>query len=137
VYLPLARLQEALEQPDRANLVLYAGPAGTTELAAARASGSQHLADFEELHAQLAGHPDRKLMLFDPDSGQRVHAAIAVGDPDTAEHVSVTTPGLNTTVAASMGAMVSEATSLRREALRQLSRAGGRAEQQVAAIAWP
>ena len=106
-----------------------------TELAAARASGSQHLADLDELDAQLAGHPDRKLMLFDPDSGQRVHAAIAVGDPDTAEHVSVTTPGLNTTVAASMAAMVSEATSLRREALRQLSRAG-RAEQQVAAIAW-
>jgi hypothetical protein len=74
-------------------------------------------------------------MLFDPDSGQRVHAAIAVGDPDTAEHVSVTTPGLNTTVAATMAGMVSEATSLRREALRQLSRAG-RAEQQVAAIAW-
>jgi hypothetical protein len=74
-------------------------------------------------------------MLFDPHSGQRVHAAIAVGDPDTAEHVSVTTPGLNTTVAASMAGMVSEATSLRREALRQLSRAG-RAEQQVAAIAW-
>jgi hypothetical protein len=106
-----------------------------TELAAARASGSQHLADLDELDAQLAGHPDRKLMLFDPDSGQRVHAAIAVGDPDTAEHVSVTTPGLNTTVAATMAAMVSEATSLRREALRQLSRAG-RAEQQVAAIAW-
>jgi hypothetical protein len=113
-------------------------------LAAARASGSQHLADFEELHAQLAGHPDRKLMLFDPGSGQRVHAAIAVGDPDTAEHVSVTTPGLNTTVAATMAGMVSEATSLRREALRQLSRealrqlsrAGGRAEQEVAAIAW-
>jgi len=104
-------------------------------LAAARASGSQHLADLDELDAQLAGHPDRKLMLFDPHSGQRVHASIAVGDPDTAEHVSVTTPGLNTTVAASMAAMVSEATSLRREALRQLSRAG-RAEQQVAAIAW-
>jgi len=35
VYLPLARLQEALEQPGRANLVLYAGPAGPAELAAA------------------------------------------------------------------------------------------------------
>jgi hypothetical protein len=105
-------------------------------LAAARAAGSDHLADLDELDAQLAGHPDRKLMLFDPSSGQRVHAAIAVGDPDTAEHVSVTVPGLNTTVAASMGAMVSEATSLRREALRQLSRAGGHPEQDVAAIAW-
>ncbi len=105
-------------------------------LAAARAAGGRSRADLDVLDAQLAGHPDRKLMLFAPDSGERVHAAIAVGDPDTAEHVSVTTPGLNTTVAASMAAMVSEATSLRREALRQLSRAGGRAEQQVAAIAW-
>lgn len=93
-------------------------------------------ADLEALQEQLIGHPERKLMLFDPDSGQQVHAAIAVGDPDAAEHVSVTTPGLNTTVAGSMGAMVSEATSLRSRALAQLSREGGRAREDVAAIAW-
>jgi hypothetical protein len=109
------------------------------ELAAARAAGSQHLADLQAVDDALTeaarNGADARLMLLDLHSGERVHAAIAVGNPDTAEHVSVTAPGLNTTVAASMAAMVSEATSLRREALRQLSRAG-RAEQEVAAIAW-
>ena len=106
------------------------------ELATAHASGAENLPDLRELENQLRGHPERKLMLFDTTSGERVHAAIAVGDPDTADHVSVTTPGMNTTVRSSMGSMVSEATTLRRQALNQLARTRGREAEGVAAIAW-
>ena len=97
------------------------------DLASARGS------DLEALEECLAD-PDRKLMLYDA-AGPQVHAAVAVGDPDTAAHVSVTVPGLNTTVGGDMPEMVREAAALRRESLRQLADAG-RPGEDVAAIAW-
>ena len=45
-------------------------------------------------------------MLLDTHSGSQARAAIAIGDPDTAQHVSVTTPGLNTTVHGCIGSMM-------------------------------
>lgn len=108
-------------------------------LAAARASGSEQLADLQAVDAVLseaaANGIDARLMLLDLTGGQRVHAAVAVGNPDTATHVSVTAPGLNTTVAGAIGTMTAEAAVLRRETLRQLA-AAGRPGQSVAAIAW-
>ncbi|WP_207841858.1 alpha/beta hydrolase [Williamsia soli] len=78
---------------------------------------------------------DLKLMLLDMTSGERGHAAVAIGDPDTADHVSVTTPGFGTTVDGSLGSMVTEASNLQKEAVRQLEYIGER-DPKVATIAW-
>ncbi|MBU3749433.1 MAG: hypothetical protein FGM52_03110, partial [Mycobacterium sp.] len=108
-------------------------------LAAARASGSAALADLQAVDDALAeaerNGADARLMLLDLDSGQQVHAAVAVGNPDTATHVAVTTPGLNSTVRGTLGTMTAEAVVLQRETLRQLS-AAGRPTETAAAIAW-
>lgn len=104
------------------------------ELARARATGDAHLADLQAVDRALADNPDTRLMLLDLTGGERAHAAIAVGDPDTAAHVSVTTPGLNTTVRGRIETMTRQAADLRSEALRQLG--PGRRDGTVAAIAW-
>jgi hypothetical protein len=103
------------------------------DLASARKAGADTLPDLEALDESLQD-PDHQLMLYDPEGGQ-LHAAVAVGNPDTAAHVCVTVPGMNTTVRGAMPAMVSEAGALRRESLRQLAD-GGERGQDVAAIAW-
>ncbi|WP_280240703.1 alpha/beta hydrolase [Nocardia abscessus] len=79
--------------------------------------------------------PPRQLLVLDAQSGRQVRAAVAVGDPDTADHVSVTTPGLGTNVRDSLGGMVNEADQLKREAEVQLARAG-RPDETVSTIAW-
>ena len=104
------------------------------DLATARAGGADTLHDLEALDASLREQPEHQLMLYDA-SGDQVHAAVAVGNPDTATHVCVTVPGLNTTVRGTMREMVGEAGALRRESLRQLADAG-KAGEDVAAIAW-
>ncbi len=78
--------------------------------------------------------PDRYLMLLEFPEGRDPRAAIAYGNPDTAEHVSVTVPGMDTHPT-SLPSMVSEANALRSEAQTQL-RLAGRGDEQVAAIAW-
>lgn len=109
------------------------------ELEAALASNAEHLPDLEAVAASLDGArddgADARLMLLDLTSGARVHAAIAIGDPDSATHVSVTTPGLNTTVRGDMTTMTAHAVGLQREAKRQL-RAAGKTGDTAAAIAW-
>ncbi len=105
------------------------------ELQRARASGSENLADLQALNRTLLAHPDLRLMLLDT-RGARLRAAFAAGDPDTATHVSVTTPGMNTTVADSANTMAAEAIALRQSATRQLSLAPGRAGETVATIGW-
>ena len=100
-----------------------------------RATDVANQAELQAIQDALDAHPGTRLMLFDPASGNQVHAAIAVGDPHTATHVSVTVPGLNTTMRGSIGAMTAEAVALQREARRQLIVAG-RGEQTVAAVAW-
>ena len=78
--------------------------------------------------------PDRYLMLLEFPEGRDPRAAIAHGNPDTAEHVSVTVPGMDTHPT-SLPGMVEEAGALREEAQDQLTLAG-RENEQVAAIAW-
>jgi len=78
--------------------------------------------------------PNKYLMLLEFPEDREPRAAIAVGNPDTAEHVTVTTPGVGTRPE-SLGGMVSEADALRQEAQTQLDRAG-RSGEQVATIAW-
>ncbi len=83
----------------------------------------------------LAKIPKTMLMLLDTQSGGMAHAAVAVGNPDTAQHVSVTAGGLNTTVGASLTSMAGEAQSLKTTAEREL-RQYGRAGETVATVAW-
>jgi hypothetical protein len=77
---------------------------------------------------------DKYLMLLEYPEGRETRAAIAVGNPDTAEHVSVTTPGVDTR-ATSMPGMAAEAAALRQETQNQLLLAG-RGDQEVSTIAW-
>jgi hypothetical protein len=95
----------------------------------------QKLKDLRILEQVVAKNPDGRLMLLDLKSGERGMAAFAVGDPDTAEHISVTTPGLNTTIVDSFEGMVGEARSLGDTSVEQL-RLQGRHDETVATIAW-
>lgn len=92
------------------------------------------LEDLNMLDELFHGESGRKLVLMDMRSGERGFAALAIGDPDTADHIAVTIPGLNTNVKDSMRGMIGEATRLREEAERQLARVGR--EQSVSTIAW-
>jgi len=79
-------------------------------------NGAKNLPDLKAIDDAVRDQPDRKLMRFDSHTGRQVRAAIAVGDPDTADHVSVSVPGLNTTVAGAIGGMTDEASHVRTEA---------------------
>ncbi|MQY24368.1 alpha/beta hydrolase [Nocardia macrotermitis] len=95
--------------------------------------------DLTAVQSALKDHPDRMLMLLDTQSGKMTHAAVSVGNPDTAQNVSVTAPGLNTNVHDSLGGMVGEAQNLRDTAtteLRNLPNGDPRKFQNVATIAW-
>ncbi len=98
--------------------------------------GAKNLPDLQAVDKSVTGFPDRKLLLLDTKSGDMVHAAVTVGNPDTAEHVSVTTPGLDTTVHGSIVAMSDEATAMQREALHQLSLSPEHELEGVSTIAW-
>ncbi|MEU6563344.1 alpha/beta hydrolase [Nocardia nova] len=97
------------------------------------------LKDLEAVQSALREHPDRMLMLLDTQSGAMAHAAVSVGNPDTAQNVSVTAPGLNTSVHGSLEGMANEAQNLRDTAtseLRNLPNGDPRKHQSVATIAW-
>jgi hypothetical protein len=99
-------------------------------------NAAKNLPDLQAVNKSIADNPNRKLLLLDTHSGQQVHAAVAIGNPDTAQHVSVTAPGLNTTVHGSIGSMSEEATNLQRESLRQLAATPGHELEGVSTIAW-
>ncbi len=99
-------------------------------------TGAKYLPDLQAVDKSVTGFPDRKLLLLDTKSGDLMHAAVAIGNPDTASHVSVTAPGLNTTVQGAMTGMSSEATNLRAEAIRQLEATPGHELESVSTIAW-
>ncbi len=80
------------------------------------------------------GYDDnRYLVMFRPTDTELL-AAVAIGNPDTATHVAVTTPGMNTH-ATSLPGMAAEAVALRAEAHFQLSKTGF-GDESVATIAW-
>jgi len=96
---------------------------------------AKSLPDLRAVEQTLQDHPESMLMLLDTQSGAMAHAAVAVGNPDTAQHVSVTAGGLNTTVGDSLPGMANEAQDLKRTANAQLT-ASGRSGETVATIAW-
>ncbi|MET7772974.1 alpha/beta hydrolase [Nocardia sp. NPDC005366] len=103
----------------------------------------QRLADVKAVQSAInppansGGSPQtpRKLLMLDTQSGRQVRAAVAVGDPDNADHISVATPGLSTNARESLGGMVGEAETLQREAERQLQ-LQEKGNESVAAVAW-
>lgn len=99
-------------------------------------NGAKYLPDLQAVDKAVKASPDRKLLLLDTETGKQARAAIAVGDPDKATHVSVSAPGLNTTVHGAIEEMTKEATNLRTEALGQLRATPGHAHDTVSAIAW-
>ncbi|MET4166269.1 MULTISPECIES: alpha/beta hydrolase [Gordonia] len=93
---------------------------------------------------ELIGHgewdsvsnPDgRMLLVLDMFSGEQGKAAIALGNPDDADHVSVTTPGLDTNIRNSFGSMLDESAALRRQTIEGLEDAG-RGHEKVSTISW-
>ncbi|WP_280393985.1 alpha/beta hydrolase [Nocardia brasiliensis] len=100
------------------------------------------LTDLDSIEKILKEHPldpanpdkGARLLLLDLQSGDKGMAAVAVGDPDNADHVSVTVPGVSTTVQ-SLDGMTREAEAVQREAEKQL-RLAGRPDERVASIAW-
>lgn len=78
---------------------------------------------------------DRYLMMFDPDNEREILAAIAIGDPDTADHVSVTTPGMNTH-GSSMPDMMNELGAQQTLAENLLDRFEVHEDETVSVIAW-
>ncbi|OZF49170.1 alpha/beta hydrolase [Rhodococcus sp. 14-2470-1a] len=97
---------------------------------------SNRLEDLQAVRDTVEKDPNRMLMLLDTRSGAQTHAAVAVGNPDTAEHVSVTTPGLNTTVGGAIGAMTDEGQQMKTNAEKQLDNIPGHAGETVSTIAW-
>lgn len=73
---------------------------------------------------------EMRLALLDAESGRQVHAAVAVGDPDSADHNAVFTPGIKTNVRDTLRDYVGFAENLQRTASER-----GNGES-VAAIAW-
>lgn len=98
------------------------------------AEAEMRLRDLDAVRSALAGD-DRLLLLLDTESAGQTRAAMALGDPDTADHVSVTTGGITTTVHGSLAGMVTEAGQLRQEAMSQL-RDSDRETESVSVIAW-
>ncbi|EON32158.1 hypothetical protein GTC6_14286 [Gordonia terrae C-6] len=77
----------------------------------------------------------RMLLVMDTHSGEQGKAAIALGNPDDADHVSVATPGLDTSIRNSFGSMLDESGALRRQTLEGLGDAG-RGDEKVSTISW-
>jgi hypothetical protein len=122
----------------RARLAEVPAPSGQQ-----RAALEYQLAELEDQRDALTAVADtlaadpagRRLLLLDVDGHAEPHAAVAVGDIGTADHVVVHTPGATVTVTDSLPAVTHDLTALREQAHTQLARAG-RAGEAVAAVAW-
>ncbi|MGC7100421.1 alpha/beta hydrolase [Amycolatopsis lurida] len=77
-------------------------------------------------------NPDRQLLLLDM-SGERAQAAVSNGNIDTADHVAVFTPGMNSAVDQNMNGYVSDMGRIRDDAERMLDTVGNGT---VATVTW-
>ncbi|QIS08808.1 alpha/beta hydrolase [Nocardia arthritidis] len=131
-----ARLdKEVTDLTNKLNGMKDATPNEFSDVASQLEDRKRRKADVDKIAEVLGKKPDHKLMVLDTMSGRQVHAAVATGDPDKADHVSVTTPGLGTNVRGSLKDMVGEADQLKAESERQLDKAGKKNET-VSTIAW-
>ena len=77
---------------------------------------------------------DRQILVLDT-SGEQVRAAVAVGDVNTADHVSVFTPGFTSTVQGSMEGYDQHMNQLQDQTRGQLM-LQGRGDETVATVTW-
>src|SRR5665647_1019636 len=90
-----ARIEDARRSAsDRASAGVWAG------LVRERDALSRQMEMLEAIRAQLGDAPPASLMLL--DTAMPGHAAIAIGDVDSADHVAVLVPGMNTYVTGSL-----------------------------------
>jgi hypothetical protein len=99
-------------------------------------AAQNRMGEYDAIDDALTRAPETYLTQLDipTDPGQKVRAAVAVGNPDTATDISVTVPGIGSTTKDSLPSMVGEARNLQRTAeneLRRLGRSGS-----VVTIAW-
>ncbi len=93
------------------------------------------LADIDAIQQAMKTPESYLTQLTVPDNpGKPLLAAVAVGNPDTAQNASVAVPGVGSTTRDTLPGMVNEASNLRNEQLRQLTAAGKPAS--AASIAW-
>ncbi|OKH68256.1 alpha/beta hydrolase [Mycolicibacterium sp.] len=96
---------------------------------------TDRLADITAIERALETPGSHLVYLERPaDPSQMIPAATAVGDPFTADHVSVAVPGVSGTTRAAIAGMTSEAAVLRNEARDVAERAGE--SQNIATVAW-
>lgn len=96
----------------------------------------QKLRDLDAVEQTLHDHPKALLMLLDTtSSSKQALAAVAVGNPDTADHISATAIGVGTTLESSLAARTNAAQSLQDDAEAILQKSG-QGKDSVATIAW-
>ncbi|MGE2689146.1 alpha/beta hydrolase [Mycolicibacterium pulveris] len=96
---------------------------------------TDRLADIAAIREALKVADSHLVYLEKPDDpSQMIPAAVSVGDPFTADHVSTTVPGVSSTTRGSIAGMTGEAAELRNEA-RDIAEQVG-ASQNIATIAW-
>jgi Alpha/beta hydrolase len=127
-----AHIKDLQAAADRA----HGDPSRLQDLNAQLAAARYRLGEFEAVDDALGRAPETYLTVLDipADPSQKVRAAVAVGNPDTATDISVTVPGLGSSTKDSLPGMVTEARNLQRAAeteLRRLGRSGS-----VVTIAW-
>jgi Alpha/beta hydrolase len=100
------------------------------------AAAQYRMGEFDSIDDALRRAPETYLTQLDipTDPIQKVRAAVAVGNPDTATDISVTVPGSGSTTRDSLPGMVTEASNLRDTAQQELRRLG--ISGSVVTIAW-
>ena len=125
---------EARAAADRLDRGTSTDPGADGKLADNLEVSQQRVASLKAVTTLLANTEGRQLLVLDTTS-ELVKAAVAVGDVDTADHVSVHIPGMTTTVGDSLDSKDREANALALQTENQLRRQG-RGDETVASVAW-
>lgn len=91
---------------------------------------------YRQIAATLRAHPDAQLLLLDPDAGRQVHAAISLGDVESADHIGIYTQGWTSRTDKPNGILdpIQEMDDLRTRADASLRSSGGTASS--AMVVW-
>ncbi|MDA3626493.1 alpha/beta hydrolase [Saccharopolyspora sp. WRP15-2] len=126
-----AQLRSKMDKP-------YPGPGGRFNKSLDQAELDRvdaKLKSLDEIEKVLGPERDQRQLLVMDSSGERMKAAVATGDVDTAKHVAVFTPGLESAVEkGSLQDYDLAMEQLRQDAQRQSFRYGDSGE--VAAVTW-
>ena len=96
---------------------------------------TDRLADIAAIQNALKTPDSHLIYLARPDDpADMIPAATSIGDPFTADHVSVTVPGVSGTTRGAIEGMTGEAWQLRKEAQDIARQVGG--SQNIATVAW-